>query len=282
MKTLDDLFVLYVEDLHRRQAKTIPTIEAIYRNNIAAVLGKQPVNAINRGDVTLLHFAITERAPYVANKCLGILRATFGLGIQLSWLETNPATHIKKNREHRRKRYLTNAELLALHAALSELATKPHLQKSVAFIRLLLLTGARKGEIAQAQWQHLHDNMLILTEHKTDKFGDDRIIHLTPQALQIIHSLPKDSDYIVGIKNPRRTWETVKRMAGITDMRLHDIRHSYASWSLQKLSLAEVGGLLGHRDQGTTQRYAHIHQDAGAVSASKVGEHIQNILQRNS
>jgi len=151
-------------------------------------------------------------------------------------------------------------------------------QKSVAFIWLLILTGARKGEIAKAKWTDLVGNTLIIKDHKTDRYGEDRIIHLTPMALDIINEQDRSSEYILGIKAPRRTWETIKQAVGLEDIRLHDIRHSYASWSLQKINLSEVGNLLGHRDQATTQRYAHIHQDKAIANANLVGEHIQNII----
>ena len=76
-------------------------------------------------------------------------------------------------------------------------------------------------------------------------------------ALDIINEQDRSSEYILGIKAPRRTWEKIKQAVGLEDIRLHDIRHSYASWSLQKINLSEVGNLLGHRDQATTEIRTH-------------------------
>jgi|TARA_R100000081_G_C4794339_1_gene159798 integrase len=278
MKTLDEVFDLYVKDLKRRKAKTIDSIQAVYQKNISPVLGGKPIDTIIRGDIASLHFDISERAPSLANKCLSIIKAVYNLAITLSLTEINPSSNIPKNRENKRKRYLTNDELIALTDELNKLKDIPLYQKSVAFIWLLILTGARKGEIAKAKWSDLVGNTLVIKDHKTDRYGEDRIIHLTPMAIDIINNLNKDDEYIIGIKTPRRTWETVKKAVGIEDMRMHDIRHSYASWSLQKISLAEVGGLLGHRDQATTQRYAHIHQDKAIESANRVGNHIESII----
>jgi integrase len=188
----------------------------------------------------------------------------FNLAITLSLVDNNPATHIGKNRENKRKRYLTNDELLKIVGEMNRLQTKPQYQKAIAFLWLLILTGARKGEIANAKWSNLIGNQLVLQEHKSDKLGEDRIIYLAPQAMKIVESLPRDNDYIIGIK--------------ITNVRLHDIRHSYASWSLQVVKLSEVGDLLGHRDQATTQRYAHIHQEQSIANANKVGSHIENLI----
>ena len=214
----------------------------------------------------------------MANKCLSIIKAIYNLAITLSLVVINPSTNIPKNRENKRKRYLTNEELLAVRDQLNKLKDDQIYQKSVAFIWLLILTGARKGEIAKAKWTDLVGNTLVIKDHKTDRYGEDRIIHLTPIAMDIINQQDRSSEYIIGIKTPRRTWETIKQAIGLEDIRLHDIRHSYASWSLQKINLSEVGNLLGHRDQATTQRYAHIHQDKAIANANLVGEHIQNII----
>jgi integrase len=144
---------------------------------------------------------------------------------------------------------------------------------------LLILTGCRKGELAQAKWTDLHDTMLILTEHKTDKFGEDRIIHLTPRALKIINNLNKDSEYLFTIKNPRRLWERIRSDLKLENFTLHDLRHSYASLALQTLNLSQVGNLLGHKNQATTERYAHIHQDKAVKAAHQVGEHLESLLE---
>jgi integrase len=227
-QNLNDLFKLYLRDLKRRKCKTINKIQQTYDNNIAPSLGDKLITDIIRGDIASLHFDISERAPYIANKCLTVLKSMFNLAITLSLVDNNPATHIGKNRENKRKRYLTNDELLKI-----------------------------VGEMNRLQ---------------------DRIIYLAPQAMKIVESLPRDNDYIIGIKTPRRTWETILKNTGITNVRLHDIRHSYASWSLQVVKLSEVGDLLGHRDQATTQRYAHIHQEQSIANANKVGSHIENLI----
>jgi integrase len=279
MKTLNDLFVIYKKDLARRKCKTITKIEQTYNNNIKETLGDRDISTIIRGDIATLHFDISDRAPYTANSCLTMLKSMFNLAITLSYVESNPATHIGKNRENKRKRYLTNAELLRITEVLNELKDKPQYKKSVTFIWLLILTGARKGEIGNAKWSDLHGNALVIKDHKTDKLGEDRVIYLAPMAMEIISGCARGvGEYIVGIKTPRRAWEKIKQLAGLEDVCLHDIRHSYASWSLQKVSLAEVGGLLGHRDQATTQRYAHIHQDKAIENANLVGNHIESII----
>ena len=272
------MFAIYEKDLVRRKAKTIKSIKQIYTKNISPVLGNKPIDSILRGDIAQLHFDISDQAPSLANKILSIIKSIYNLAITLSLIETNPSTNIPKNRENKRKRYLTNQELLAVVEELRVMQKNPLYAVSVAFIWMLILTGARKGEIANAKWSDLVDNTLVLKHHKTERYGEDRIIHLTPMALEIIEQQKRDGEYIFSIKSPRRTWATITKKLGIEDVKMHDIRHSYASWSLQKINLSEVGNLLGHRDQATTQRYAHIHQDKAIQNANLVGEHIQDIL----
>ncbi|MAV99797.1 MAG: hypothetical protein CML81_08400 [Rhodobiaceae bacterium] len=277
-QNLNQLFKLYLRDLKRRGCKTTNKINQLYDNNIKPILGDKPITDIIRGDIASLHLIISERAPFVANNILTTLKAMFNLAITLSLVENNPATHINKNRENKRKRYLTNKELIAVVREMNRLQKNPIYKKSILFIWLLILTGARKGEIAQAKWTDIHDNKLIIKNHKNDRLGEDRIIYLSPQILGMLDKTTKDSDYIVGIKSPRRAWHTILKNCNIDNVRLHDIRHSYASWSLQVVKLADVGELLGHRDQATTQRYAHIHEEKSIENANKIGNHIENLI----
>ena len=277
-KNLTQLFEIYLLDLKRRNCKTIDKTIQLYNNNIKSALGTKKICNIIRGDITSLHLFISERAPFVANKILTTLRAMFNLAINLSLIESNPASHIKKNRENKRKRYLTNQELISIVREMNRLEKNIKYQKSILFIWLLILTGARKGEIAQAKWTDIQDNKLIIKNHKTDRLGEDRIIYLSPQIMSLLNKQSRNSVNIVGIKSPRRAWETILRNTNIKDVRLHDIRHSYASWSLQVVQLSDVGELLGHRDIATTQRYAHIHDQKSIENANKIGDHIQNLI----
>jgi integrase len=280
MKKLNELFEQYTIDLERRGCKTIPGIKRIYDQDIKKVLGNMPISKVKRGDIKQLHFDISARAPFTANKILTILKAMFNLAISLSLVENNPATHISKNRENKRKRYLTNDELIKIVKEMNRLEKNKIYQKSILFIWLLILTGARKGEIAQAKWTDLQDNKLIIKNHKTDRLGEERILYLSPQAISLIrkHHDAKGDGYIVGIKSPRRAFETILRNCKIDNVRIHDLRHSYASWSLQVVKLSDVGGLLGHKDAATTNRYAHIHDDRNIENANKIGAHLESLF----
>lgn len=278
---VNQLFNIYLKDLNRRGVKTAGRIEQFYENDIMSVLGDKEVTDIIRGDIASLLFDITDRSPYTSNKCLSILKAMFNLAITLSYIDINPCNNIPRNREIKRKRYLTNDELLSISRELDYLSDRPRYRKACNFIRLLIMTGARVGEIRNARWSDINNNMLVIKEHKSDRLGEDRIIHITPGVQKILDACVRDSEFIIGIVSPRSVWKIISERAGCADARLHDIRHSYASWSLQKVNLSDVGNLLGHRDIATTQRYAHIHKDQAIKNAKVVSNHLESILKNN-
>lgn len=140
---------------------------------------------------------------------------------------------------------------------------------------LLLLTGARRGEIAAARWCDLHGAKLVLNTHKTDHTGEDRIIHLPKLAMDILAGIPNTGtkERILGIQSPRKLWNSVREKAGCPDLRLHDLRHWFASIAISSgYNLSQIGELLGHRDADTTKRSAHLTDDAAALVAENVAE----------
>nr|WP_321467354.1 site-specific integrase [uncultured Desulfobulbus sp.] len=152
---------------------------------------------------------------------------------------------------------------------------------SWAFIMLLLLTGARRGEIASARWCDIHDSKIVLQTHKTDHTGEDRVIHLPQLALDILAELPNTGtkERIIGIDSPRKLWDTIRKKAGCPDLRLHDLRHSFASIAISSgYNLSQIGELLGHRDADTTKRYAHLMDDAAAQAAESVANNITRVF----
>lgn len=276
--TLNELFDLYIKDLNRRGAKTVKRIKQFYDNDIRLALGDREIDSIIRGDVATLHFDVSGRSPYTSNKCLSILKAMFNLAITFSYIENNPAFNIGKNREIKRKRYLTNDELVEVTEQLNLLSKNKRHKQGCDFIWMLIYTGARVGEIKNAKWSDIKGNALIIKDHKTDNLGDDRIIFITPGVQKILDRCDKSSEYIFSIGSPRYTWDLIRERVGCADARLHDIRHSYASWSLEKINLSEVGNLLGHSDVATTQRYAHIHKEKAIGNANVVSQHINSIV----
>jgi integrase len=151
-----------------------------------------------------------------------------------------------------------------------------------AAIKLLLLTGARRGEIASLQWQNVDfkQKCLRLPDSKTGA----KVIYLNEPALDIIRSLPRLSGNLYVIAGNRvgapsgaidRAWARVRLAAGLRDVRLHDLRHSFASIGVvDGLSLPVIGALLGHKHSATTARYAHLAPGPLRAANDAVGSRI--------
>jgi len=277
-ETFEDIFLVHVKKLERKGAKRIDALWFNYNKDIKSAIGKKKVNEITENDIAKLHNKVTERAPVVANRCLEIIKAVFNT----SKIRPNPAEDIEKNPEIARKRYMTQAELQAVVRELNKKDQDPKCKESVSFIWLLIFTGARLSEIANAKWENFDGHKLVIKEHKTDRFGEDRVIYLNDQAIGIINKLEKKGEHILGIKNPTKLWQGVRKRANCNDLRLHDLRHSMASFSnVVGMNLTEIGNLLGHKDHKSTQRYAHIHEEQSMENINKVGSHIQSIIMRS-
>ena len=273
--TLDEAFTNYVQKLTNKGSNSAKQYTAIYEKDIKKQFGHKHLDEISDSEIQTLHDKVTQRAPIAANKCLEVLKATY----RHAKIKDHPIDGIEKNPEAKRKRYLTEEELNGVVKILNSKSQIPELANSVAFIWLLILTGARCGEVAGARWSDLQDNKLTLKNHKTMRYGDDRVIYLSKQAMNIINALPRTSGTIVGINSPRKFWDGIRKQINAPDLRLHDLRHSYASFGIGlDMNLSMVGNLLGHRDIAATQRYAHIHEKVSVENAQKIGDHIQKII----
>jgi integrase len=195
----------------------------------------------------------------------------------------NPAKGIERNPEIKRKRYLTADELARILKALATHTDK----QSANIIRLLLLTGARKGEALSARWEDIDLKNGIWTKlGSTTKQKSDHVAPLSAPALQLLNEIraqqagmrrplgtfvfPADSEsgHTVDIKG---FWGKLRRDAGITNLRMHDLRHSFASQLASSgESLLMIGALLGHADPSSTARYAHLFQDPQRAATEKV------------
>lgn len=277
-QTFGEAFGIYLNKLKANEAKSVDRVEKTYKNNIEAAIGNKNINEITSNDIAVLHGNISKRAPVLANRCLQYIKATYNTLM----IEPNPASKIKLNRETERKVYLTDDQLVAVVRELNKKSQDSRNAKSVAFIWLLILTGARKSEIGNAKWKDFDGTKLIIQNHKTDRLGEPRIIYLPPQAIRIINELDKTDEYIIGIKDPKALWNSVRKNANCPGLHLHDLRHSFASWSRKYMKLDAVGNLLGHVDIASTKRYAHIFEEESVENVQKVGEHIQNIIMRAS
>ena len=258
---------------------------SIYRgaleNHILPALGALPLAAIGREEVAALHRALGD-TPRAANRALAILRKMFALAEDWGMAPegSNPCIGVRKYRERRRERFLSPAEYRRLGAALEEAGEEGWASGStVAALRLLALTGCRLGEILSLRWDDIDRaaGELRLRDGKTGA----RMVPLTPTAEAVLAGIPRlaGNPWVIAGRRPRSRlnsitaeWYRIRARAGLADVRIHDLRHSYATRALSAgESLAMIGRLLGHADIASTLRYAHLAAGAERASAARVG-----------
>lgn len=194
--------------------------------------------------------------------------------------------HPVQDKGHRVDRYLSQQELVALGDALREGIESGLNPLAIAIIKLLIFTGARKGEIESLKWNEVDFNggYLRLADSKTGQ----KAIPLNAGALEVLLALPRldGSGYVFPAHRSDgwylgtpKVWKIVRAMAGIEDVRLHDLRHSFASIAVSGgASLPIIGALLGHANAATTQRYAHLHDAPLRAASDAVGRQLSASL----
>jgi integrase len=236
---------------------------------------------VSFSDTSSLHHKVTEDGgKYRANRTLAALSKMMSLAIKWGWRSDNPCVHVEKNLEEKRERFLSADELGRLMTVLAKFENRA---AANAFM-LLLLTGARSGEVLGAKWEQFDLGIGVWTKKaSTTKQRKLHRVPLSPQAVELLRSMERTSDYlfpgrwgshVVDLKHP---WEEIRRRAGLKDFHLHDLRHSYASILASRgLSLSIIGGLLGHSDVKTTARYAHLLDDTLRAATATAGAVIAN------
>ena len=192
----------------------------------------------------------------------------------------NPCIGVEKFVVAGRERYLKNDELSRLGTAVSEVeAKRPDLAPAMAAIRLLIFTGCRRNEILDLKWEHVDVEAacLRLPDSKTGA----KVVHLPAPALEVLSNIERvegNAYVIVGRKSGARLvglnhiWARVRERADLEDVRLHDLRHSYASTAVNlNIGLQIIGNLLGHKQASTTEKYAHVDDDPAKAAAERIG-----------
>jgi integrase len=286
---LDQFMTEHVKS--KRKASTAREYQRIAKLYIVPRLGRRPTSDIKRQDIAKLHHELASK-PYQANRTLALLSKFF------NWAEkhglrpdgSNPCRHIEKYRESRRERFLSEAELARLGDALREAQTDNSATPwAIAAIRLLIFTGARLGEILALEWEHIHaeHGLLMLTDSKTGK----KAIRVNAPARQVLESVPRlegnpfvicgerPGQHLVNLQKP---WRRIRKAAGLHDVRIHDLRHSFASVAASGgQSLLVIGKMLGHSQPATTARYAHLADDPVKAASDMVGARIAAAMDGN-
>ncbi len=290
-----------------KKASTLATDNGRIERHIKPLLGRMPVTAVTRQDVECFLAdvaagktaadvktgprgrAIVEGGEGTATRTVGLLGGIFAYAIEQGMRPDNPVRGVTRYRDHASKRYLYPAELARLGETLAAAERDGENAAAIAAIRLLILTGARKSEIltARHEWVDTERGYLHLPDSKTG----EKLIPLGAPARAVIaalsriegnpYLLPGDKKDMHFIGLPK-AWERIRARAGLDNVRLHDLRHAFASvGATGGDSLLVIGALLGHRDAKTTQRYAHLQDDpiraaanriSGAIAAAMAGK----------
>jgi integrase len=292
--TVADLIVRFKEEhVGRKRASTQDAYERMLAKHIGPHFGSHvKVTDVRFEDIDALHRKLTKAgSPYMANRVVAVLSKMFSLAVRWRMRPDNPAKGIEKNSESKRKRYLSDDELARLSAALAGYGD----QQIANVFRLLLLTGARRGEVLAMEWGAVDLGTGIWTKlGSTTKQKSDHVVPLSAPARQLLSEMqaayirlhpkkPLPQFVFVGsgerghVVEVKKAWRAITKVAAITGLRIHDLRHSFASQLASGgASLPLIGALLGHSNPTTTHRYAHLFDDPQRAAVERVGAAIMS------
>jgi integrase len=279
--TVNDLIERFLEEhVGRKRPHTQYDYRNVIERHIRPALGRMKVAEVQWADIDGLHRKITKAGHATqANRVVAVARKMFALAITWRMRSDNPAKGVERNAEQPRKRYLAPAQLGRLLDALDH-----HTDRQAADIfRLCLLTGCRSGEAMAARWDHI--DLLASTWTKpgsTTKQKTDHVVPLSGAAKQLLAALRKrtNEEWVFPADSKpghrvtvQKAWLALCKAAKITGMRVHDLRHSFASQLASGgANLPLIGALLGHSNPSTTARYAHLFDDTQREAVERIGK----------
>lgn len=299
--TVSELCDLYLEHgTGTKKPSTIATDRGRIERHIKPLLGNKKVPDVMRADIKrflqdvangktardektkLRGRAIVKGGKGAATRTVGLLGGIFSFAFDGGLINENPVRGVKRFPDRKGHRYLSHAELVALGQALDRAAMEGGKSFAIAILKLLIFTGARRGEIESLKWNEIdfEAGYLRLSDSKTGQ----KAIPLNAGALAILNGVERreGSDFVFPAQKGAghyvgtpKVWRSIRDLAGLGDVRIHDLRHSFASIAVSGgASLPIIGALLGHSDSATTQRYAHLHDDPLKAAAESVGGRI--------
>ena len=248
--------------------------------------GNQRMDGITRPDVERWFDAYSKTAPGAANNTLSLLRQIFNAAVATGHIAVNPTQGIRRNPRAKMTRFLSTEEIERLHRALDRLVgERPSRKPQADIIRLLLLTGCRRGEIVKLKWSEVDGDVLRLAKTKTGP----RTVWMSEAAQAIIarqsrtrsaYVFPSRRDPARPCCDELRVWNRARREAQIEDVRLHDLRHTVASQAVARgIPLPAVARMLGHSHPTMTLRYAHVSDRDAEAAAERIGRVITRALE---
>jgi len=303
--TVAQLCDLYLEQgVGTKKASTVATDRGRIERHIKPLLGKKKVPDVTRADVKrflqdvangktsvdvktgLRGRAIVTGGKGTASRTVGLLGGIFSYAFDCGLIQINPVRGVKRYADRKGQRYLSQKELVELGQALHDGIEQGLNPQAIAILKLLIFTGARKGEVETLRWHEVdfEGGYLRLADSKTGQ----KTIPLNAGALQVLANISQlnSSPYVFPAhrsdghyEGTPKVWKLIRSMAGIVDVRLHDLRHSFASIAVSGgASLPIIGALLGHADSATTQRYAHLHDDPLKAASDSIGSKISALM----
>lgn len=278
---VSDRYLPFIK-MYKRSWKTD---EGLLRNHVLPKLGKLHLDEIKKTHILTLHsnrVLVDKAAPGSANRLLIIVRYIFNLAIrwEIAGITKNPSHNIKLyNENNMKERYLTQDEAQRLFVSLE--------QSESAMLRfivpMLILTGGRKREVLDARWEHfdLHKRLWVIP---ITKLGKPRYVPINDSVVKLLGQVKELYDFDYVFANPKTgrpyvsffcSWKSARERAGLSDIRIHDLRHTFASYLINGgRSLYEVQKILGHTQIKTTQRYAHLAEDTLLAASNTVADAI--------
>jgi integrase len=305
MRELCDLYLS--EGCATKKPSTLRTDRGRIDRHIVPLLGRKRVRNVKRGDIerflkdvasgkTAVDVrtgprgrAIVRGGRGTSSRTLGLLGAIFTFAVSRGFREDNPVRGVKRFRDKSRERFLTEQEYARLGRTLREAETSGAFSVSVtSAIRLLILTGARLSEILTLKWEYVDSERKVI--RLPDSKTGEKTIHLSPPALNLLDSLHptegnpfvlpggKADSHLVNLDKP---WRRLRALAKLEDVRLHDLRHSYASVGAEQgVGLLAIGKLLGHLKTTTTAKYSHLGADPVKKANDRIGLRIAHSMAR--
>ncbi|NJO37114.1 MAG: tyrosine-type recombinase/integrase [Rhizobiales bacterium] len=272
------------------------TTQTEYRRSIELFInpriGSRKITDIGHADIAELHYDLRQ-VPYQANRTLGVLSRMFNLA-DLWEIRTdgvNPCRKVRKYKEEKRERFLSEEEFGRLGQVLRDAEQDGSESPAmIAAVRLLVLTGCRLSEIQKLRWEHvdLPRSCLRLPDSKTGA----KVVLLGRAAAEVLVGIERLDDnphVIVGtipgqyLTDMQKPWRRIRKRAGLDDVRIHDLRHSFASQALAGgENLPMIGKMLGHSQVQTTARYAHLAEDPIRLATDRVAESIASAMGRSA
>lgn len=283
IETLEELAQDYLK-MHARVKKSeagAKKDEQILSRLIIPVLGKRTkIDKITTKKIEQLHIGLKD-TPYQANRVLSLLSKMFSLAVKWKSIPDNPCKGVEKFQEQPRERYLNKDELKRLVAALDAFEDR----NIASAIALMMLTGCRKTEALTATWDQfdLEEGVWTKPSHHTKQKRTHRV-PLNAAAVNLLQGITRTDDAYLfpgrvegqPLQDIKKAWERLRQAAAVPDLRMHDLRHSYASMLASKnLSLPIIGQLLGHTQAQTTSRYAHLLDEPLKDATDLVGDMIE-------